>query len=247
MHGDRYANTYLPSQKWIAMRPADVPCSLWPSPQRKMKRNTGEQMRHKTGLTAILIALTATSAPAHNGATGVVLERMKGMSAMRDVMRDLAPIIQGAAPYDALAISEGGYLIAAHSGETMRALFPENSLSGVTYAKPNIWAEWQEFAALADDLRIYGEKLTSTASIGLELPPPAPLAEDETAAPDPQIQRSRKIARLLGYSASGRGETALAEADLVLANSAEYGAEAVFTKISGTCSACHARFRTGRN
>lgn len=222
---------------------------LWPSRpcQLRKTQNTGEQMRQTTGLIAVGIAMAATSAPAHNGATGVVLERMKGMTAMREIMRDLSPIIQGSAPYDALAISEGGYLIAAHSGDTMRALFPENSLSGVTYAKPNIWTEWQEFSALADDLRIYGEKLTSSASIGQELPPPAPLAEGETAAPDPQIQRSRKIARLLGYSVQGRGKTALAETDLMSANSTEYGAEAIFAKISSTCSACHAKFRTGRN
>ena len=30
--------------------------------------------------------MAATSASAHNGATGVVLERMKGMTAMRDVI-----------------------------------------------------------------------------------------------------------------------------------------------------------------
>ena len=69
------------------------------------------------------MAFAGTIALAHTGASGVVLERMNGMTALRDAMRDLTPIVQGVAPYDMETVSQAGDVIAAHSGETMRALF----------------------------------------------------------------------------------------------------------------------------
>ena len=220
------------------------------------KKNTGRQMKLTTGLIAMGIAFTGATALAHSGASGIVLERMKGMTAMRDVMRDLAPIIQGAQPYDALAVSEAGYVIAAHSGDTMRALFPDNSLSGVTYAKSNIWSEWQEFAALADELGVYGKALSSAATVGLQAPVAKPAKGDVPAhaptqdAPSQSAKRSQQVAVLMGY-ALGKS-SALSSGGLVMVSKpdlpidGQVGAERIFTRISGTCSACHAKFRKGR-
>ena len=210
-------------------------------------------MKRATGIYAIGFGLVATIALAHNGATGVVLERMQGMTAMRDVMRDLAPIIQGAVPYDALAVSEAGYVIASHSGDTMRALFPEGSLDGVTYAKPEIWADWQEFASLAEDLRRYGEALSSAAPIGLDTPAQstAQTAPDLRAPVKPETDRTQEIATLMGYSGpvsvQFTSATMSPGAGSDRSKPGAIGAEAAFARISGTCSACHARFRKGRN
>ena len=208
-------------------------------------------MKRNTGLIAIGMAFTATIGLAHNGATGVVLERMNGMTALRDVIRDLTPIIQGVEPYEALTVSKAGKVIAAHSGETMRALFPDNSLSGVTYAKPNIWSEWQEFASLADDLRIFGETLTKVAPVGLQPPEATSMLETDTTVADTQGERSQKIATLMGYAATNFVESASSTVSPQSGSAPriamELGAEEVFAKISGTCSACHAKFRNGRN
>ena len=124
-------------------------------------------MKKTTGLIAFAVGATATIAVAHSGATGIVLDRMNGMTAMRDLIRDLAPMMQGTVPYDPIQVSEVGYVIAGHAGDTMRKLFPKGSLEGVTYAKPDIWTEWNEFAALADELRAYSEALITAAPNGL--------------------------------------------------------------------------------
>ena len=77
---------------------------------------------------ALAASAVAAVAMAHNGASGVVLERMNGMTAMRDTVAELAPMMQGAVPYDAFIVSEGAAVIASHAGETMLSLFPEGSL-----------------------------------------------------------------------------------------------------------------------
>ena len=111
--------------------------------------------------------MAAVTALAHSGATGIVLERMNGMTAMRDIIGELAPMMQGEVPYDAFTVSEGGDIIAKHAGETMLALFPEGSLEGVTYAKPEIWAKWQDFADLAEELRVSAEPCQRRHRMGL--------------------------------------------------------------------------------
>jgi len=211
-------------------------------------------MKKRVVVFALGLTAAAGIAMAHSGATGVVLERMTGMTAMRDIMRDLAPMMQGATPYDALAVSEGGYLIASHAGDTMRALFPNGSLEGVTYANPTIWTEWEEFSALADALRAYAEALSKAAPNGFE-PVPMVMSGMKAAAvsgtPKPEVGQSQKIASLLGYAApkgvalapASRSNTPAA----LQATMSELGAGEIFEQISGSCSACHARFRKGRS
>lgn len=45
-------------------------------------------------------------AAAHSGATGVEMDRMKGMSAMKKTMAGLAPMMQGSARYDGTAVQK---------------------------------------------------------------------------------------------------------------------------------------------
>jgi aspartyl/glutamyl-tRNA(Asn/Gln) amidotransferase C subunit len=113
-----------------------------------------------TGAIALAASAVAAVALAHTGATGVVLDRMNGMTAMRDTIAELAPMMQGTVPYDTFIVSEGASVIASHAGGTMLSLFPENSLEGVTYAKPEIWSDWQEFAALSEELKAYAHTLS---------------------------------------------------------------------------------------
>lgn len=211
-------------------------------------------MKKTTGLIAFAVGVTATIAVAHNGAKGVVLERMNGMTAIRDLMRELSPMMQGELPYDPIWVSEAGFVIASHAGETMRTLFPNGSLQGVTYAKPNIWTEWDEFSALADELRAYAEELAEAAPNGL-----APAMTDMnsiqqnamTMSPKPGLGKSQEIAALMGYAAPQITEVASAMTTAKPKPSkpavAEIGVDKIFERITGTCSACHSRFRKGRS
>ena len=208
-----------------------------------------------TGAMALAASAVAAVAMAHNGATGVVLERMNGMTAMRDTVAELAPMMQGAVPYDAFIVSEGAAVIAGHAGETMLSLFPEGSLEGATYAKPEIWSNWQDFAALAEEMRVYADALSEAAPNGLEpaSAPPADMAGmDHTGMamlPAEETNLGFSVAELMGYdertaeSPVSRGQAARASLALTLSSLA---ADDLFTRISGTCSSCHATFRAGK-
>ena len=209
-----------------------------------------------TGAMALAASAVAAVAMAHNGATGVVLERMNGMTAMRDTVAELAPMMQGAVPYDAFIVSEGAAVIAGHAGETMLSLFPEGSLEGVTYAKPEIWSNWQDFAALAEEMRVYADALSEAAPNGLEPASalPADMAGmDHTGMAMPPVEETNpgfSVAELMGYAektadspvSSGQADPASLAPTL-----SSLAADDLFTRISGTCSSCHAQFRAGKN
>ena len=192
---------------------------------------------------------------AHNGATGVVLERMNGMTAMRDTVAELAPMMQGTIPYDTFIVSEDASVIAGHAGETMLSLFPGDSLDGVTYAKPEIWSQWQDFAALAEEFKTYADALAVAAPNGVEpAPPPGDMAGmDHSAiamAPDPEADRGFTVAELMGYG-ERELETPVARStsdpSMLVFDLTTLAVDDLFTRISATCSSCHAQFRAGRN
>jgi len=209
-----------------------------------------------TGALALAASAVAAVALAHNGATGVVLERMNGMTAMRDTVAELAPMMQGTAPYDTFIVSEGASVIAGHAGETMLSLFPEGSLEGVTYARPEIWSDWQDFAALAGELKTYADALAVAAPNGLEkaLPPADDMAGMDhsamTMTPAPEVKEGFTVAELMGYGertqelqvARGTSDPATLAFDLTT-----LAADDLFTQISATCSSCHSQYRAGRN
>lgn len=207
-----------------------------------------------TGAMALAASAVAAVAVAHNGATGVVLERMNGMTAMRDTVAELAPMMQGTVPYDTFIVSEGASVIAGHAGETMLSLFPEGSLEGATYAKPEIWSDWQDFAALAEELKTYADALAVAAPNGLEPAPSDDMAGIDNATmamtPEPEAEESFTVAELMGYGertpevqvSRGTSDPAALAFDLTT-----LAADDLFTRISATCSSCHSQFRAGRN
>lgn len=209
-----------------------------------------------TGAMALAASAVAAVAMAHNGASGVVLERMNGMTAMRDTVAELAPMMQGAVPYDAFIVSEGAAVIAGHAGETMLSLFPEGSLEGVTYAKPEIWSNWQDFAALAEEMRVYADALSEAATNGLEpaSAPPADMAGmDHTGMAMPPAEETNlgySVAELMGYgekTADSPVSRELADPASLALTLSSLAADDLFTRISGTCSSCHSQFRAGKN
>lgn len=209
-----------------------------------------------TGAVALAASTVAATALAHTGATGVVLERMKGMTALKDTVAELAPMIQGAVPYDTFIVSEGASVIASHAGETMLSLFPDGSLEGKTFAKPEIWSDWQKFATLAEELKAYADALALAAPNGLEPAPPPPddmagMAGMDMAMPETSEQvEGFTVAELMGYGEKPEAVMATRgtanPADLAVDLTA-LAADDLFARISATCSSCHAQFRAGRN
>ncbi|MDV7144144.1 cytochrome c [Tropicimonas sp. TH_r6] len=106
----------------------------------------------KTGfrlLAALGLSALAATAWAHGGATGIVKERMDGMTAMENVMKSLAPMMKGATSYDEASVATGAKVLSLHSGEAITARFPEGSGGMPSEATDAIWSDWDEFEALA--------------------------------------------------------------------------------------------------
>lgn len=205
----------------------------------------------RTTLAALVAALAGAAALAHTGATGVVMERMMGMSAMQEVVRDLAPMMRGEIAYDEAAVRDGAAALMAHSGATMTALFPEGGEMTASFAKPEIWAEWDEFERLSAELYLYAAGLSAAAPNGLDAPAPQGMPMSPRMAEMlPEAEPPRlTVAQLMGVeprpdarpavaSASGEGGPTSIDFAAMAAND-------VFEMASGACSSCHAQFRSG--
>jgi cytochrome c556 len=185
--------------------------------------------------------LVAGIAASHEGATGIVRERMDGMVAMRDAVRDLTPMMQGQAEYNPEAVIDAAAIIERHAGETMTALFPEGSDDDASYARVEIWQDWQAFEAMAMRLELVAEALAEAADN-----PPG------SAMPG-QMNNSSMMgggsgmmgggSGMMGGGSSMMGADAGPDAGML----AQMPVDRVFAVVAQTCSACHTQFRTERD
>lgn len=181
------------------------------------------------------IATIGVAAWAHTGATGVVLERMQGMSAMGDTIKALTPMMRGQVPYDADQVRREADAMAGHAGEQMTRLFPEGSGGGVSKALPSVWGDWKEFAALAAELETAAEGLKLSAGNGL-----AAQQTDSGAS----MMGGTNNAMMGGGSGTAMGGGMMGS-DQPMSTDMFAGmpADAAFTMVAQTCSACHQKFR----
>lgn len=115
----------------------------------------------------IILAATAvllpTPSPAHEGATGVVKERMDTMTQAGKAMKDAGERIR--AGHDLSAIKQDAQTIATVAAGTARQ-FPAGSDQHPTDAKPEIWTHWDDFAARAQALEQESALLETVAGTG---------------------------------------------------------------------------------
>ena len=216
-------------------------------------------MNNNNILGALALCVVGAAALAHNGATGVVMERMTGMATMRDVMRDLAPMMQQQVPYDARAVQEYAATLMAHAGDNMIQLFPEEPIAAASYAKPEIWQDWDRFKALSEELRLTAFGLATAAPNGLVAPAPVaagteladPMAAmDHSAMQMATPQDGFTVEQLMGVTPLAMATPLVADAPLTDEQAggidfAAMAADDVFEMVSQTCSSCHALFRNG--
>ena len=121
--------------------------------------------------TMLLAALAHTSSvTAHDGATGVVKQRMDAMSEMAGAMKVMASVVKGKQTFDRKVFIKSGKLIAGHSN-MVADLFPEGSIEGSSEALPGIWQHWDDFLHLSNSTKTNAEKLVKMAQNGAELRP----------------------------------------------------------------------------
>ena len=117
---------------------------------------------------SLVIALSlsvAVPTSAHQGATGIVKERMDQMDVMKKSMKTMAAMFKGKTAYDADAVRKHSAIIAKHSADTLTKLFPEGSLQHASEAKPVIWEKWDRFELLSNELKRISDKLGQKADI----------------------------------------------------------------------------------
>ena len=217
-------------------------------------------MFKNTVLGAVALSALGAVAIAHNGATGVVMERMMGMSAMKKIMAELAPMMQGAVPYDGMAVQEAALALQTHAGETMTTMFPQENIPAASFAKPEIWTYWERFSALSKELRLYSEGLAVAAANGLDAPKLVPdvitdsgnamPGMDHSAMQMPEDIAGFTVAELMGVTSRSTAspstfEVAATESPAPAIDFAAMAADDVFEQISQTCASCHSQFRNG--
>jgi len=100
---------------------------------------------------AIGLLLCVPLALAHEGATGVVQERMDLMDTQKDAMKVIGAMAKGQAPFDAAKAAEAAQEIETTS-KKIPELFPEGTDGHPSEAKPEVWTQWDKFTADAEGL-----------------------------------------------------------------------------------------------
>ena len=197
----------------------------------------------RAALLATGIGLVAGLAFAHSGETGVVKERMVLMKAIGAAMKSLTETMRGERPYDAERVRKDAGEIARHGGEAMTSLFPQGSLDKPSEAKPEIWQDWDRFAALAGQLEQIAEALGQAAD--------NPRGGAGTASMAGGMMGGGMTGG--GMMSSGRSGGGMSGGGMMTAGQpfdpsrlADMPPEAAYKHLTQTCSACHEDFRIKR-
>lgn len=178
----------------------------------------------KTILCAALLGalfVMPTTAHAHDGAMGVIKERMDHMKVLGKSMKALAPFIQGKVAFDQVEIARLAKEIDAHSGETLTKLFPKDSLGAPSEARAEIWQKWSRFEALAQELKDQAQTLLKSSS-----------GQPWLRAP---------MASQTSTSTLGGGQNVMADGPAGMP--AEMVIRMNFMHLSSACKSCHTDFR----
>jgi len=165
-----------------------------------------------------------------NGATGVVKERMDGMSVLEKSVKIMTPIMRGKDDYDADKVRAFADEVTTYSGESMTRLFPVGSGGMPSDAKDTVWSDWEEFASLGEDLNRLSEGLGMAADNGIGGASGADSASmmgtDTVMGTQTGMMGDANSGEMIGFE-----------------ELAEMPADAIFTMIAQTCSACFTKYR----
>lgn len=186
-------------------------------------------------LTAGLGAAGTQALFAHAGATGIVKERMDAMLGMGKIVKSLSEMMRGDKAYDAKQVKAGAEFIKTHAGEAMTKQFPEGVKSKHTEARPEIWKNWEEFKALADQLEAFATALEKAADNGL--------MKDSKPGPDMMGGKTDSMmgggSSMMGGSDGKEKKGGMPDIEKL----ASMPADGVFNMMTQTCSVCHTKFR----
>lgn len=186
-------------------------------------------------LGGLLAAGFAMSALAHSGATGVVKERMDAMKGMQEAVKRITPMVSGQATYDAGAVRSAAAEIAGHAGEAITSKFAEGTTGHPSEARPEIWSDWDQFQALADQLALTAQGLGLAAENGLH--GAGGMMGGTTG------MMGGNTSGMMGSGSGMMGGTMPMAGTMTAEQIGQMPADGAFAMMTQTCSACHDRFR----
>jgi cytochrome c556 len=169
--------------------------------------------------------IAATSASAHQGANGIVGERMDAMMTLSRVLKALTDIRLGDRKYDPLLIREAARVLSHSGGAEMTSKFPPGSNVAPSEARPALWDNWLEFAILANQLSIIGNALDLAVENGMSESPKEDAVTLMGGDQDMSDLRSSQALQL----------------DFEQLSALKF--EEIVDVLSQTCTACHTQFR----
>ena len=120
-------------------------------------------MKRKSLALGLLLA-TATAALAHQGVQNpAVKARMDGMSAIAEHMKTLGQMAKGATEFDVETARSAAAAIAEHAAAAP-GLFEANEADPKSEARPEIWSNFEDFAAKATELQTIATGLSTSIS-----------------------------------------------------------------------------------
>lgn len=111
-----------------------------------------------------LVLVTGTAALAHEGVQNpAVKARMDGMTAIADNMKTLGQMAKGATGFDAATARSAAVAIARHAAKAP-GLFEAQETDPKSEARPEIWTNFEDFAAKATELETIAIGLSTSIS-----------------------------------------------------------------------------------
>jgi len=113
----------------------------------------------------LVIAGSLVGAAAQDVATGITKDRQDVMKEMGGAMKQIGLMMKGITPFDGAVISQAAMVINQNSGKLAK-LFPKDGDQKGSYAKPELWNNWDEFKGFAKATGAASEKLSQAAFDG---------------------------------------------------------------------------------
>ena len=130
-------------------------------------------MRYGLTIVALTISLVlmfsgSEFVRAHEGAEGIIKERMETMKIVGAAMKNISKIVRSKSPLDTEKIAKAAGTINKHA-KRMDIMFPKGSDNDISRANSEIWRDWDNFLNQARNLETAASTLENSAQLGDEL------------------------------------------------------------------------------
>lgn len=196
---------------------------------------------------AVMVA--APIAYGHQGATGVVKERMMLMDSIGKATKSLAPYFTAEKPFDAGAVATAAKTIANEGEADLHQFFPKGSLDKPSEALPVIWDRWDRFQMLFEEMKAQAEAIVASAE-GTPTVRPLHNVMHGGGAPGPgttmpmgpgMMNRGPSVGPGMMSPGGQAGGPGILSGGANL--SAEQAAQMGFSHLTQICTTCHTEFR----